>query len=254
MRSLRDTRFDAGLAAATGSRKTTLVGEHLAHEGDSLRVRLNGLRVDLPESAVVSQAGDAITLAVEADRPGLSPGFFLTGSCTPATPTGPTLRLYAHLDDPDAAAPVWGALVAFLDSLDIGWQAKILSARHLYPRNDAVVVYLRRDGWRHARAIAEMLESGGLLAEGISPFTKRITDSVSCAFEPNDIRPVRKGMSFGQHRADVLAEAMVTFATDEGQGRTLNDVVYTSFVDAGIDPYEPARNLSSPATDVLGLN
>ncbi|WP_431954628.1 T3SS effector HopA1 family protein [Actinacidiphila sp. bgisy167] len=250
-RTWRDAAFDARLSQVlegrTLTREATVVGSGAEHT----TVILDGLRVSVPSSSLCEGGQTTAQVLVPAARPGLSPGFFLAGSQAP-TGTGPSLRLYAHLTDPEAAVPVWRETVGFLDRARTPWRAKISSSPLLYPRTDALVIYLPRPGWKRARACAEHLQSTGLLASGTSPFARPLTESVACAFEPNDQRPARRGMSFGQHRTHVLAEALVRHATlPPGSTESLEECLVAAFIDADIDPAEPARNLSSPLVDVL---
>lgn len=251
--SLRHAGLDAALQEATGGR-TTVARAHFVAEGDGHSVVvLDGLRVRVPVEAVTERSGDQVSVRLPCARPGLSTGFFLANSSRPSPAgRGPLLRLYGHLDSPDHAPEVWRRLVDFLEDADVPWQAKIASSPSVYPRHDAVVVYLPRPSWRTARRCAELLQSTGLLAEGTSPFTKPVTASVGCAFEPDDPHPGRRDLSFGQHRTQIFAEALVRHAAapvDEEE--SLEDALASAFVDAGIDPSEPARNLSSPVVDVL---
>ncbi|POX38805.1 hypothetical protein C3486_21230 [Streptomyces sp. Ru73] len=252
-RSLRTPALDAALHAATGPRTTTVVGAFVADGDGHTVVHLDGVRVRVPSEAVAERTGDQVTVVMPCARPGLSAGFFLADSTVPQPARrGPLLRVYAHLDTPEVAPGVWGRLVDFLEEAGVPWRAKIASAPAVYPRKDALVVYLPRPAWQVARPCAEMLQDTGLLADGTSPFTRPITASVSCAFEPDDPGTTRRGLSFGQHRAQVFAEALVRHAaslTDEHE--VLADTIATAFMDAGIDPSEPARNLSSPVVNVL---
>ncbi|MGW5126334.1 T3SS effector HopA1 family protein [Streptomyces sp. NPDC004069] len=252
-RSLRDAALDAALDAATGDRTTTETGRFVARDGDHTIVLLDGLRVRAPAEAVADQDGTSVTVRVPCARPGLSTGFFLATSSLPSPAgRGPLMRLYGHLDNVEAAPAVWRDLISFLEDAGVPWQAKIASSPIVYPRNDAIVVYLPRPAWRLARHCAQMLQETGLLAAGTSPFTRPITASVGCAFEPDDPRPVRHGLSFGQHRTQVFAEALVQYAAaPSAEYDSPADAIATAFIDAGIDPGEPARNLSSPVVDVL---
>lgn len=251
-RTWREAEFDQRLSEATGERTSALSGQFVAEEGPHLVVALDGVRALVPASSVTARDGEHVEIALPSGRPGLSPGFFLATSRAPAPDAGATLRLYAHLDDPDAAPGVWKVLLDFLDEMPAPWRAKISSSRQLYPRHDALVVYLPRPAWRQARGCAQALADTGLLAPGTSPFTHPVNDSVGCAFEPDERRAARRDMSFGQHRTHVLAEALVQYAAapEPAQG-SLRDAVATAYLDAGIDPSEPARNLSSPVVDVL---
>lgn len=252
-RTLREWDFDQAFLEATGPRTTTVSGRHLADAEQGAIVDIRGLRVRVPADSLAERSGDTVTVVLPCARPGVSPGFFLaTSGKVPFRSSGPLLRLYGRLDDPSAAPSLWGGLVDFLEDAGIPWQAKILSSRSQYPRNDAVVVYLPRPAWRVARPCAEMLQATGLLGQGTSPFASPLTDAVGCAFEPDDQRPSRRGQSFGQHRTRVFAEALIRHATlPPEDGSSVTDIIYGAFVDAGIDPSEPARNLSSPFVDVL---
>ncbi|MFJ8871358.1 T3SS effector HopA1 family protein [Streptomyces sp. NPDC102473] len=252
-RSLRNAALDAALDEATGGLTTTAVGRFHTAATDHTVVVMDGLRVRVPEDRVMSHEGDQVTVRMPAARPGLSSGFFFANSSRPApTSRGPLLRVYGHMDTSDAAPEVWRATVAFLEDAGVPWQAKIASSPVVYPRKDALVIYLPRSSWRVARGCAAMLEETGLLAETTSPFTRAITASVSCAFEPDDPRRARQELSFGQHRTQVFAEALVRHATATAdEDEPLADTIASAFLDAGIDPAEPARNLSSPVTDVL---
>ncbi|MFI5782549.1 T3SS effector HopA1 family protein [Nocardia sp. NPDC051570] len=252
MRTLRDPRFEARLREAAGERRTTLRATVVERREGRIIVDTGTLRLNVPDSSVRALTDEQVDVEVDAVRPALSPGFVFAGHGH--RKPGPLLRLYARIDDPDAAAPVWKTLLEFLDRTGAVWEAKILSNRALYPRNDALVVYLGRDGWRHARDCATAMQSTGLLGQGTSPFARAITESVCCAFEPDDRTITRQGLSFGQHRAHVLAQAVIRHAVDQVPEMTLAATIHAAFLDAGIDPNEPARNLSSPVVDVLGLN
>ncbi|MEU9046537.1 MULTISPECIES: T3SS effector HopA1 family protein [unclassified Kitasatospora] len=260
-RTWRDPAFDEVLTQAVGGRHTRLPVRVLAETASGATVSMDGVRVRVPAETIDNraevQSSDGprteATVRIPTSRPGLSPGFFLTFSSRgPLKAGGALLRLYARIEDPDAAPEVWRALVDHLEDSGVPWQAKISSSLELYPRNDALVVYLPRPGWRQAQSCAELLQSTGLLGEGTSPFAQPITSSVGCAFEPDDPRPARREMSFGQHRTQVLADALVRHALlPVAEAGPVEEIVAEAFIDAGIDPAVPARNLSSPMTDVL---
>ncbi|MFJ4188912.1 T3SS effector HopA1 family protein [Kitasatospora sp. NPDC089509] len=252
-RTWRDPAFDALLDEATGARRTPLDVQAAPVAAGGVHALVDGLRVHVPDEHVLGREDGTARIQLPSARPGLSPGFFYVTSGRGRGPGGgATLRLYARLDTPDAAPGVWGALVAFLEDSGVPWRAKISSSRVLYPRNDAVVVYLPRPGWRIARACADLLQGTGLLGGGTSPFTQPITESVGCAFEPDDQRPARREQSFGQHRTQVFADALIRHALlPDGEQEPVEQVVAAAFIDANIDPAVPARNLSSPVADVL---
>lgn len=250
-RTWRDADFDARLHQVLEGRTVTRSASVLRAEEERSVVQLDGVRVSVPAASLTVTTGGDAEVVLPAARPGLSPGFFFASSQATAG-SGATLRLYAHLDDPDAAPQVWRAAVDFLDGARTPWRAKISSSPLLYPRTDALVVYLPRPGWKKAQACAEHLQATGLLAPGTSPFTRPLTPSVGVAFEPDDQRPFRRGMSFGQHRTHVLAEALVRHAAlPSGVPQSREECLTAAFINAGIDPAEPARNLSSPLVDFL---
>ncbi|MGQ4515049.1 T3SS effector HopA1 family protein [Streptomyces sp. DW26H14] len=250
-RTFSDPEFDRLFHDAAGERTTLREVTVEREEGEHTVVVLDGVRVAVPRESV-SREGDTTCVRMSWARPALSPGFFFLTSCATPMPrrTGGTLRLYAHVADPGLAPALLARTAGFLEQRGLPWQAKASSNRHLYPRTDAVVVYLPRVSWNAARDLAQSLESGGDLAKGTSAFTQPLTGSVGAAFEPVDKRPGREGLSFGQHRTGVLAEALVTHATAT-DGQTLVGRVVAMFNDASIDPLNPARNLSSPITAVI---
>lgn len=252
VRSFRAPAYEAQFVQRAPALQRTVQGPIAAHDGEVPLVEIDKVRLRVPEAS--GAVGDAVSFEMPRLRPGLSPGFlYLTGRTARLLP-GPMLRLYARVEDPDLAPELWGRAVGLLEDLPMDWHGKILSSQLLYPRHDALVIYLHRDGWRQARRIAEGLQSTGLLGSGTSPFTCAITESVGCAFEPTDRRGISRGLSFGQHRANTLAQALVTHAAlPDADRQPVQESVYAAFVDADIDPLEPARNLSSPATDVLGI-
>lgn len=252
MRTMRDMEMERSLYAAMPQLTRSVEARFEKALDEGSMVTIDQVRVRVPQHP---DSTDALSMSVEvpAARPGLSPGFFYVIGTNSRQFVGPTLRLYAHLDDPESAAPVWSRLVDLMEALRLPWHGKILSCPVLYPRNDALVIYLPREAWGHASQLAAQLQGTGLLAPGVSPFTKPITESVSCAFEPDDQRGANAGLSFGQHRATVLAEALVRHAAEDEPHGTVEDAIIGAFIDANIDPAEPARNLTSPPTSLLGL-
>jgi len=71
---------------------------------------------------------------------------------------------------------------------------------------DALVVYLDADGWRALPELAEAAADGPGVGGDVSAFCRRLRPGVAVAWEPEDDRPAMRGLSFGQHRAGVLAQ------------------------------------------------
>ncbi|MBP0458693.1 T3SS effector HopA1 family protein [Streptomyces montanisoli] len=256
-RTFSDPGFDRLFHEAVGERDTRREVRVAREDGEHAVVVLDGVRVTVPRDSLdregqEGQEDGETFLRLSWARPALSPGFFFLTSCAAPMPrrTGGLMRLYAHVADPGHAPGLLAKVAGHLEDRGLPWQAKASSNRGLYPRTDAVVVYLPRVSWVAARDLAALLESGGDLAKGTSAFTHPLTASVGAAFEPSDKRPGRESLSFGQHRCGVLAEALVTHAAaDDGQSLTGRIVAMCN--DASIDPLNPARNLSSPVTPVI---
>ena len=215
-------------------------------------VERDGVRVWVPEEAVPEgrsldyREGVRVPFRASPCRPALSPGFFFTeGSRVPRNSTE-SLRMYFHVADFDSAIPLWEALLTALEDSRAEYQAKVLSSPLLYPRRDAIVVYLSQDT---LPLIAEIAAAGdglpGLNPE-VSHFARPLRPGVSVAWEPADPRPGRSRLSFGQHRASVFAKALVDA---KKQGEPVVPFLKSAFVAANIDPLTPFRNLTSPTDD-----
>ncbi|HSY15593.1 MAG TPA: T3SS effector HopA1 family protein, partial [Jatrophihabitantaceae bacterium] len=203
-RSLRDARLDAMFAAAMPFTHTAVTATLHLRAAQVAVVAIAGLRLEIPASLVPSSAavGDEVSLRLPAARPALSPGFFLAdGSAGSGSVGAATLRLYAHLADPDSAAGAWHAALTRLEGLRLHYRAKVLSARSEYPRHDALVIYLGRRGWGAVLDVAEEIRDAVPIEAATSPFTHCVAPGISVAWEPRDLRPGQRGLSFGQHRA-----------------------------------------------------
>jgi hypothetical protein len=133
-----------------------------------------------------------------------------------------------------------------LNGLNASYQAKVASARRFYPRRDALVVYLDRTALQVIPSLVAALSSLRLGTE-VSAFAEPLTAGIGCAWEPRDPRAGFAGMSLGQHRSRVVAEALVAHAAgtaDRDRHRALVD----AFRAANIDPALPHRNLDTLTT------
>ncbi len=259
-RSLRDDAFDQRLFAAMPHR-TTLVPATVLGDGpapDSVIVNLDGLRVNVPRDSITDRRPHAtspqVTLRIPAPRPSLSTGFFLTDGSRGRVTGSPMLRLYFHLTHAEAAPEAWGTVLSQLEALQLRYRAKVTSSLKHFPRRDALVVYLGSDAWHAAADIAASVRGLPGLGTTTSPFVRRIADGVGAAWEPDDPRPGKgKGkLSFGEHRCQVLAEALVGHAV-RADGVSREAVVAEAYLNAGADPLMPARNLDSPVLPGIGL-
>ncbi|MGW1745061.1 T3SS effector HopA1 family protein [Streptomyces sp. NPDC002092] len=248
---LRDEPFERVLGAAVPhERSTARARVHIpAADGSPERalVERDGVRVWAPASAVQEDgplaAGQVVTLDVPARRPALSPGFFVVDGSQPRSPQRELLRVYVHITRWQDAAPVWARVLGHLEGRGIAYRSKILSAKALYPRRDALVVYLSQESWQEAPRLAETLRGTPGLGRETSVFAEPLGPGVAVAWEPEDERPGMSGLSFGQHRATALARALLDGAADP---ILLEQAVVARFTEAGIDPARPARNSASP--------
>jgi hypothetical protein len=119
---------------------------------------------------------------------------------------------------------------------------KMLSSPLLFPRRDALVVYLDQSDDAAAHGLARALEGLSGLAAETSPFTQRLARGIALADEPADPRREYRGLSFGQHRAQVVVEALLEAAVG---GERTHEAVLRSLVEANIDPRDLSRNLMS---------
>ncbi|CAL9327094.1 T3SS effector HopA1 family protein [Streptomyces sp. SudanB182_2057] len=249
---LRDPRFEEQLAAGVPHRTTTRLVPVRAvpADGDSrILVEREGVRVWMPLADVQDDGPFAldqkVTVAVTAARPALSPGFFLVDGARPVERgPGALLRVYLHLTDAEGAIGVWSDALHFLEGRHANYRAKVLSARPLYPRRDALVVYLRHGSWDLAHDLAQALRGQPALGDGVSLFARPLAPGIAAAWEPADQRPGMRGLSFGQHRAGVLAQALIEQRKTSGN---LEEIVLRHFAEAGISATDPAENTDLPS-------
>jgi len=243
---IRDAAFEQSLAAVVDDLRTS----YDVNEAGAGVVLLEGVRVRLPDGLTpVRRSADRLTLETVSSRPALTPGFFLVRSSPWNDPfRGTVLRLYVRIDRPEHAVGVWTAAIDVLRRLRSPWQAKVLSHPVHFPRADALVVYLPQVSWPIVERLVDALSAVADGAGDVSRFARPLAPGVTSAFEPDDRRATYADLSFGQHRGRVLAQGLVAAARD---GRDPAAVIELALMDAGIDPTDLARNLSSPATVLL---
>ncbi|MFF5435211.1 T3SS effector HopA1 family protein [Streptomyces griseofuscus] len=257
-RSFRDRDLDHRLAGVMPHERTRT--QALLHayrpERNEAVVELDGVRVRVPPEAVIRPLPDVppgpVTVTLPAARPGLSPGFFLADGSLGKERSADMLRLYAHLTHPEAAPDAWHAALTYLEKAGLPYRAKVSSSPHLYPRRDALVIYLGPRAQYAVTALAERLTGLDGVGETTSPFAREVAPGIGVAWEPADRRAGHKGQSFGEHRTAILAEALVQHALlPDGDRTEAAEMVASAFIDASIDPVDPARNLGSPPIPVL---
>lgn len=249
-RDLTDDDFMRPLARGLADRRTISPG-WLVHDRTSAGVIIerDGLRVLAAPGDLSGdiRAGEHVTVAMPSARPTLSPGFFIIDgeSGTPGSGPGWTMRVYAHLDGAHAHVGARRAL-AVLDAAGDPFRMKLLSSRVAYPRYDGLVIYLKETtGPKRLDEIADAL-AGCLAGEDVSPFVARLEAGIGFAWEPTERS--WPPQSFGQHRARIIAEAIVDWAAGpEGPGASdLAAVVADHLTIAGVQSSAPWREFVSP--------
>ncbi|MFD0375090.1 T3SS effector HopA1 family protein [Streptomyces sp. NPDC127112] len=258
-RTLRDPDFDRLLTEAMPHSHT--LAEAVVQEWTDVGMavaELGGLRVLLPTDTLVGEPPAKLpgvaAVRLPAARPALSTGFFLTdGSAgTGVGRASHTLRVYVHVTSAEAAPRVWNTVLTHLEERRLAYRAKITSNPRLFPRRDALVVYLPPQSWPAVAGIGASVSGLPGIGPDTSPFAHQVVPGVAVAWEPQDSRPRMQGLSFGEHRSGALAQAMVKHRV-RPDGVGLEDTIREVFWDAGIDPLAPARNLASPPLRDLGL-
>lgn len=257
-RTMRVPRFEKRLAEAL-PRPVTLVPARLlsspggSASGTEVLVELPDARVRVPVAMVPGaegkHEGDSVLVRLPTARPALSPGFLAAGSVISSEeiskPEGSDVlrRVYVHVRRADRAPDVWRAVIDHLESLGERYMTKALSFPASYPRRDAVVVYLRTSDPSIHHDLARRISGMEGVGEDVSALAEYLAPGVSTALEPADDRLGRSGLSFGQHRCRVLAEALVDHRAGGGTRAELYRVLVRALVDARIDPTDPSVNL-----------
>lgn len=248
---IRDLDFESGFLE--DSRGITTQQE-IVPTGDHTAV-IDGVRVRLPDEMDLSRAvpGRPIDVSLPGTRPRVTPGFFLVRSIPAGeSMAAPLLRLYARIESPRDARTTWHAALDVLRGLRTAWQAKVLAHPAAYPRADALVVYLPRSSWNVVPDLARSIRAARDTQGPPSAFARALGDGITMAFEPDDRRPGSDKLSFGQHRTRLVASALV-------RTRGLAYDAYAAEIerllfDAGVDPNDVSRNLSTPASVALGVH
>lgn len=247
-RTLRDQPYERLLAAAVPHGETTLriPAASLAPHQDpaQLIVTVDGVRTVVPATAALGGAAEGhVTLRYPAARPALSAGFFLVDGSAGRPDGGVTLRLYLHIEDAQAAPDAWGVLLRALEEHEVPYRAKVSSSRLFYPRHDAIVVYLGPRGAGTLTALTAAVAGHPGLGQRTSAFARELAPGLAIAYEPSDGRKGMTRMSFGQHRAHVVAEGLVDQATaGTPHAGSVEASVCRALVRAGARPDAPWLN------------
>ncbi|MGN7131654.1 T3SS effector HopA1 family protein [Rhodococcoides corynebacterioides] len=201
-------------------------------------VRLDGVTVavanDRLESRASTSTAGSVTVRVPRIRESLSPGFLVVDGCAGSIHTKDDIhRIYLRIESATLAPPIWGRVLTELDqNYASRFRAKVLTRSDEYPRNDALVVYLPHLDETLLRAVAALplgSDTGG------SAFCRPLAAGVGYAREPAGL--ASRGISFGQHRSQVIADTLVDHHTDTTV--PLRQALSDALIAADIDPAAP---------------
>ncbi|MFN0099650.1 MAG: T3SS effector HopA1 family protein [Gemmatimonadaceae bacterium] len=190
------------------------------------------------------EPGDSVMVRIPREYGQLLPGFFMAIGDADDEDGAPCVRLYWNVSA-RGAIPLLKLVTTELNAAGIGFRFKVPRDPRDFGRADAAVLYLRRVDFdktmpRVARITAEVRSY-------LSPETSFLAHScepgVCLAEDPSD------GASFGQHRARLLAQAMLspeTSALPTVAARA--HAVHAQLRAMGLDPFQLYRNAGSTAT------
>jgi hypothetical protein len=213
---------------------------------DQLLIERAGVRTWVPASAAGTpgplRAGLTVELRVTPVRPRLSPGFFLVDGSRGLAPEDHVRRVYLHVRDAADALATWREALEALERDGARYRAKVIATWQLPERADGMTIYLPHDDLATISSLARI--NRGIHQRKTSIFAEAIGHGIAIADEPADSRPGMGDLSFGEHRAHVVAHALVRHAVSHaGAGRIdIAVAVATALRNAGIDPLNPARN------------
>lgn len=233
---LHDDGFYARLRAVTedplAAREVPCLGN-----ADCGLTSLQGIRVRfrLREHC---QPGGRHWIHVPKLRPYISPGYIYY-SHLPFDDPSVAWRVYVNAKDMDSALAIWKNLVGSLPRAGIkNFHAKVAATEAMFSRRDALVVYL--ESWNdELRSVFESLVESAAVNPETSAITCRIAAGVSVGQEPRSAG-IFRGMSFGQHRSHVLANALVD--TKDMPSSAAKPVIAEMLTVSGIDPLTIYRN------------
>jgi hypothetical protein len=155
------------------------------------------------------------------------------------------LRVYLAAGDGKRAAKVVGGLSAALNSQKIRFSLKIANHSSRLDRADAMVLYIDGDSWLRVRpdVISAYREGSWRLDQRPPGFTKLVAPGVGMAEELAKSSQI----SFGQHLAAVIANALLTEPEHSSSKVTRLKYLRRALSEAGLDPTHPFK---SPATDL----
>jgi HopA1 effector protein family len=233
----------AALSAANAGEGAWEPGWRTGEVDDAGQVAVNkdGLTFWVPPSGLRTTAdrlepGQLCRVRVAKELRNLMPGYYAAiGNGDPnhqRDETGKLVRFYWHLMASGAVLFI-AEVTTILNTLGIPFRVKVLNEPSTYQRADAGVLYIDKRFCHAAReAIVRIHRAVSMhLRPEIPLFTKPLAPGLGLAEDPDN------GLSFGQHRCQLVAQALWQFFTrPEG---TRADTLATVFRQAGLDPMYP---------------
>ena len=238
--------FVRGLSAANATPESWEAGWIVAgmDEGRVVAAARHGVRfVVSPDDVRIEgdpAPGVPCRVRLAGEQQNMLPGFYLAlGAHTPAVVPERQVRVYWHLRNA-GAIPLLGTLSRSLNAARIPYWLKLLSDPSDYTRADAAVLYLARDDMAAAAPLIMDAYAAvrGHLREPTSPFALTIAPGLAVAVD------LPRSASFGQHRSQALATAIVDAAKDpmRAERPLAAEHVLEMMHARGIDPGAPYRH------------
>jgi hypothetical protein len=220
----------------------------LSTSGKSLTIMKDGLRLTADRSDIRSHEpiiqGVTVSLRTEKECFGMTPGFYLAIGSAPGSVRGSAetlVRLYWNVT-PAGAIRVVDGLTRLLNSRNVGFRLKALRDPSTYHRCDAVVLYCSKTDlssvWDALTEIYHRVKDH--LKTSVPAMTKQLAPGLGLAEDPS------KSTSFGLHRCNLIAEAVVRVSRDNKQQlRVPVKCVADRFAEEGLDISRPYLNQGS---------
>lgn len=204
-------------------------------------VELSGVKVLFPEETLVRNPLDEIVgVRVPSWRSRATPGFLLALGAHGSVNHADASRLYISCVTASEALEVWPKVLGALAASGLSHQVKTLSSSLAFPRSDAMVIYVSAiDSDAAASLVRTALTSLSAHDTPVSVFTHHVGDRLALAMEPRDPRPAYRGLSFGQHRSRVLADALLRASVEKTD---LEPAWFEEAQTACINPHQPGYN------------
>ena len=213
----------------------------------SSRLRARAPKAACRPAAGAVEPGAAVSVAMPAELPELSPGFVtIVGDAGDEGEDG-MVRVYWHVTCRGAPAVVH-ALTSKLNAEAVPFSLKVADHPLRFDRCDAAVLYLRLDAFAALRPFLEALalQLAGLLRPRVPAFTLALAPGVGLAEDG------RAGTSFGTGRCALVSEGILAaYERREARPAARLEAVVAAFARAGVEIDAPYRNPSLMGRHVL---